>query len=229
MILEEERNQQNIEAVTAKAIPHLTSEAKPEELDEDFVRYLFEKARMVSNEEMQSVWAKILAGEASKPGSFSRRSMDIVSQMRKEDAELFTRLCTNIWMLGDMVPMIPNIQGARSDDDCSLSFQELQHLDDIGLITFESVTTYRRSGFSKKALVAYYGHPVILEFPGGPQHEMEIGHVILTSSGKDLAPISGSLPSVKAYENVLSFMLTEGLEFSVPLEAKEKYLALYSK
>ncbi|OKP79624.1 hypothetical protein BTE77_05825 [Ensifer adhaerens] len=225
MVLEEEKNQQNIEAITTKAIPHLSDNAKPGDLDEDFVRYLFEKARLVSNEEMQSIWAKILAGEASKAGSFSRRTMDIVSQMRKEDAELFTRLCRNVWILGgEPVPIITETD-SRSDD-ISLSFEELQHLDDIGLINFESVSSFLRSGFRKRGLVTYYGCPVILEFAADQENELQVGHVMLTTSGKDLVHIAGSASSTKAFESVLEFMLTAGVGFSVPIDAKDRYLAL---
>lgn len=226
MVLEEEKNQQNIEAITTKAIPHLSDSAKPQDLDEDFVRYLFEKARLVSNEEMQSIWAKILAGEASKAGSFSRRTMDIVSQMRKEDAELFTRLCRNVWIVGgEPVPIIPYTD-SPSNDGVSLSFEELQHLDDIGLINFESVSSFLRSGFRKRGLVTYYGCPVILEFPADQENELQVGHVMLTTSGKDLVYIAGSQSSAKAFESVLEFMLTVGIGFSVPVDAKDRYLVL---
>lgn len=228
MILEEEKNQQNIEAVTAKAIPHLSTDAKPEELDEDFVRYLFDKAKMVSNEEMQSVWAKILAGEASKAGSFSRRTMDIVSQMRKQDAELFTRFCRSIWMVGGLAPIIPEVLAKRMEDDSSMSFTDLQHLDNVGLINFETTTTFKKTGIQKSVRIWYYTCPIDLEFPQEHSNSLTIGHALLTTSGRELAPIAGSLSSVAAYECALKFILDKGIGISVPIDAKETYLALYS-
>ncbi len=226
MVLEEEKNQQNIEAVTAMAIPHLSADAKPEELDEDFVRYLFEKAKMVSNEEMRSVWAKILAGEANKSGSFSRRTMDIVSQMRKEDAELFTRLGRSVWMLGAPTPIIPDVEAARADDDFSMSFTDLQHLDDVGLVNFESTTTFKKTGISKSARIGYCGCPVDLHFPQERGNDLAIGQALLTTSGKELVRIAGSMSSVAAFESALEYISDQGVGVSIPVDAKERYLAL---
>ncbi|MDE3756778.1 DUF2806 domain-containing protein [Sinorhizobium meliloti] len=228
MILEEEKNQQNIEAVTAKAIPHLSTDAKPEELDEDFVRYLFDKAKMVSNEEMQSVWAKILAEEASKAGSFSRRTMDIVSQMRKEDAELFTRFCKSVWMIGALTPVVPKIEAKRSDDDFSLSFEEFQHLEDIGLITFaDSASSFQKVGLRKTSLVNYYGCPVYLHCLEEQDNSIDIGRALLTASGKELIRIAGSESSVPAFEQAVQFIVDQEVGISIPIDAKDKYLSLH--
>lgn len=227
MILEEEKNQQNIEAVTAKAIPHLSADAKPEELDEDFVRYLFDKAKMVSNEEMQSVWAKILAGEASKAGSFSRRTMDIVSQMRKEDAETFTRFCRSVWIISTPTPIILSAGANRRDDEFSMAFEDLQHLDDIGLINFETTSSFIKTGFQKRGYIGYYGCPVELHFGGEQDNTLEVGKALLTTAGIELVPISGAMSSVSSFENAIEYIVSKGVNISIPIGAKERYLSLY--
>src|SRR5258708_2888494 len=75
---QEERKQRNVEQIAADAIPLLNSEAKPKDLDEDWLATFFERASLVSDSEMQSAWSRILAGEVNKPGTFSRRTLQIV-------------------------------------------------------------------------------------------------------------------------------------------------------
>ncbi len=48
---------------------------------------------MISDEQMQALWAKILAGEANGPGRFSKKTVNIVASLDKSDAEAFTTLC----------------------------------------------------------------------------------------------------------------------------------------
>ncbi|PST23402.1 hypothetical protein C7U61_02440 [Rhizobium sp. JAB6] len=227
MVLEEEKNQENIESITTKAIPHLSADAKPDELDEDFVRYLFEKARLVSNEEMQSVWAKILAGEANKTGSFSRRTMDIVAQMSRSDAELFTRFCRNLWMIGNLTPMFPRESKATRDEDgYSMSFTDLAELESMGLIQHAPATGYIRPNLPKYVHVWYYGCPIALEFEGDQGNTLSIGPALLTAAGRELAVIAGSQPSKTYFEDVLQNLIDRGVRISIPTEFKNRYLAL---
>ncbi|MBB3608199.1 DUF2806 domain-containing protein [Rhizobium sp. BK602] len=227
MVLEEEKNQENIESVTAQAIPHLSAEAKPEELDEDFVRYLFEKARLVSNEEMQSVWAKILAGEANKTGSFSRRTMDIVAQMSRTEAELFTRFCRNLWVVGNLTPIFTKeVKASRDEDGYSMSFSDLAELESMGLIQHATASGYIRPNLPKYIHVWYYGRTVVLEFQRDQGNSLSTGSAILTSAGRELAVIAGSRPSKAYFEDVLQHFINQGIRVSIPVGIKDMYLSM---
>ncbi|MGR9391457.1 DUF2806 domain-containing protein [Rhizobium leguminosarum] len=225
MIYEEGRNQENIESVTAKAIPHLSENAKPEDLDEDFVRYLFDKAKLVSNEEMQELWAKILAKEAHKAGSFSRRAIDLVSKMSKSDAELFTKFVRNVWIMGRPIPIVPKIEPFSNDDGFSCTFDEIQHLESIGLVNYSS-STFSSVGFGKIGRILYYGSAVDLEFTNDEKNRVMVGQVLLTTTGAELGVISGAESSVAAYQGALEYLMGQGITISVPLDSKEACIAL---
>ena len=45
-----------------------------------------------------------------------------------------------------------------------------------------------------KFCVFYYGKPVELTMPKDADNELELGHVLLTQAGQQLAPICGSTP-----------------------------------
>ena len=59
------RDQQNMEAITAKAVPQLNKNANPDAMDDDWIVNFFDKSRKVSDSEMQTLWSRILAGEAN--------------------------------------------------------------------------------------------------------------------------------------------------------------------
>jgi len=108
LVREEGQKQENIENITAKAIPNLGSEAKPENIEKDWLTHFFDRSRLVSDEEMQTLWANLLAGEANAPGQFSRRTVELVGTFDKKDAQLFTDLCKFVWF-----PTIRDIPSAQ--------------------------------------------------------------------------------------------------------------------
>jgi Protein of unknown function (DUF2806) len=61
LFAEEAKKQNNTEAITAKALPELNSDAKPEDVEDDWIANCFDKCRLISDEEMQKLWAKVLS------------------------------------------------------------------------------------------------------------------------------------------------------------------------
>jgi hypothetical protein len=48
MVREEGKKQENIESITNKAIPHLSPEAKPEDIENDSITHFFDRSRLVA-------------------------------------------------------------------------------------------------------------------------------------------------------------------------------------
>ena len=65
-VLKEAKNQESILDI---AIEHLKSDAHPEKIDDDWLSQFMDKARLVSNEEFQIIWGRILADECNEVGS----------------------------------------------------------------------------------------------------------------------------------------------------------------
>jgi hypothetical protein len=90
---QEAKRQLNVEQVALEAANELRGQqASAEPVDEDWVARFFEGAKDVSSEEMQKLWAKILAGEVVRPGSFSLRCIEAVRNVSREEARLFESL-----------------------------------------------------------------------------------------------------------------------------------------
>lgn len=107
LVSEEAKKQDNIESITEKAIPQLTSSSTPQDMDNDWIMNFFDKCRIVSDEDMQLLWAKVLANEANSPGSYSKRTINSLASLDKTDAELFIVLCCFTWF--DLTPELAHL------------------------------------------------------------------------------------------------------------------------
>jgi hypothetical protein len=89
VIAEEGKKQENMEAITQKALPLLEDKSQPQNLNDDWLAHFFEGGRIVSDQEMQQLWAKVLADEANSPGAFSKRTVSFLSTLEKREAVMF--------------------------------------------------------------------------------------------------------------------------------------------
>jgi hypothetical protein len=109
-LAEEARKQSNIESITGNALPLLTEGSSPQNVENDWITNFFDKSRIISDEEMQKLWSKVLAGESNRPGAFSKRTVNLLADLDKRDAELFTHLCGFVWVIGSLTPLIFDVQ-----------------------------------------------------------------------------------------------------------------------
>lgn len=83
----------NILQVSQKAFNEFTEqeEVSSEKVDQDWATRFFNIVEDISDEEMQNLWAKILAGEIKQPKSYSLRTLEVLRNLSKEEAEAFIR------------------------------------------------------------------------------------------------------------------------------------------
>lgn len=212
-VAEEAQKQNNIENITAKAIPQLKNSANPKDVENDWITNFFDKCRIISDDEMQSLWAKVLAGEANSPGTYSKRTVNFLGSLDKTDASLFTSLCGFGWQIGDIVPLIFDVQ-AQIYNNKGIGFNTLSHLDDIGLVSFNSLSGFRRLNFPKRVTISYYGTALNIEFKKETDNNLQIGKILLTKIGQQLASICGSQPVENFRDYVMEKWKKEGLILS---------------
>lgn len=184
----EGRKQKNVERIVASAASQLRSDSKPDELDPDWLTNFFEKCASISNAEMQSVWARILAGETNHSGSFSKRTLDTVSKFDKSDADLFTTLCRFNTSAGAIVFDVKSEVYKNN----GLTFAGLKHLTSIGLVTFDHLAGYSLLGLPDQVAIEYFGRKLLIELDTKKNGTLDCGTVLLTNVGKQLATISGA-------------------------------------
>lgn len=136
MAYQELVKQENIESVFQKAYELLENEetCSEEPVDKDWINRFFNSVQDISDEDMQTLWAKILAGEVIQPKKYSLRTLETLKNLSNEEAKLFQKLS----------PYILN----SSRDDFILSdsniinipYVDILKVIDCGLITSTSVS-----------------------------------------------------------------------------------------
>lgn len=83
-IIKEYSNQNDIVKI---AIDNLANEtAQPEKVDNDWLFLFFDKAKNISNKEMQLLWGKILSDEFKQPNTNPKTLIEILSVLSQENA-----------------------------------------------------------------------------------------------------------------------------------------------
>jgi hypothetical protein len=196
---EEAQRQDNMERITEKALPELEDSSDPSRIEDDWVTNFFDKSRIVSDDEMQQIWAKVLAGEANAPGTFSKRTVNFLGDLDKSDAELFQNLCSFGWIVGGFTPLIFDPQ-AEIYNSKGINFNTLTHLDSIGLIQFQSLSGFSRTGLPKSFAVLYCAQPLLLEMPKDEKNTLPIGRILLTQLGQELVSVC-KVPGVEGFRD----------------------------
>lgn len=133
---QEAKKQLNIENVTAFAAEELKDEpaVTDEPLDEDWTTRFFKIAEEVSNEEMQALWGKILAGEIKQPKSYSLRTLELIRNLSKKEADTFMKVANFSIRSGDGSYVFKGNDDDKLSKEFGVSYMDIALLKEIGLI-----------------------------------------------------------------------------------------------
>ncbi len=140
-LYQEMKKQQNIESVIAKAYDQLenTEEVSEDPVDPDWINEFFDNVANVSNEEMQVFWGKLLAGEVSKPKSFSLRTLATLKNLTNYEAQIFTKVAP--YILGNIADLNEGyinyflLSDPNLLEHNGISFGQILRLSEAGLVT----------------------------------------------------------------------------------------------
>ena len=201
--------QMNIETIITKALDHLEERAVPNEMENDWVLNFFDKCKYASDEQMQEMWAKLIAGEANDPGTFSRKAVNVVADLDSDTANSFSTYCRFTLDVGNQgvplivfdeskdIPAIYQVQG--------VDLNSLRLLAESGLImiAFEHLSlliNYTMSGLPETLQLSYGGQTADVRCPGG---SISIGVSYPTLVGGQLARLCTREPVEGFFEFVI--------------------------
>ncbi len=188
-----------MEKITEMALPQLSEGSDPSAMDDNWITNFFDKSRIVTDEEMQDLWSSILAGEANAPGTYSKRTVNFLDDLDKKDAELFRALCSFGWIvMGHFTPLVFDSEDKVYNEQ-GLRFDTLMHLDSIGLIKFSPLSGFSLVENLPNSLEATYRQQhLVLTLKQGRDTKLDIGKVVLTRIGEELATVCES-PGVAGF------------------------------
>ncbi len=140
LLYQEAIKQDNIENIINYAYEELKQEENitSEPVDEDWTIRFFNCVEDISNEEMQKIWAKILAGEIKQPNTFSLRTLNIMKNLSQKEAKLFQKLSGFVFFnFGGMYFIISS---GNLLSKYNLAYSELLELEECGLIVINHST-----------------------------------------------------------------------------------------
>ncbi len=210
--LQYERQQKNMESIVAKAIKFARiKEASNEPVDPDWVVEFFNLAQDCTHENMQYLWAKLLASEIGQPNSISRRTLSIIKLLEPKEAMVFTKLCNCIWNLEDTTEFKEKIlikdmymEEEYSDEAWDFDSMFIPHLEAIGLVS-ESFIDMK---FGRSYNLDFFGKKHAIK-SSKQLSQLEI--TALTRAGKEVFNIINPTPNKKYYDFTINYFKKVGI------------------
>ena len=225
---QEQKRLANMQAVVGRAAVDLEDKEVPEtEPDHDWAARFFTEVQDVSSEEMQVLWAKVLAGEVERPGSTSVRTLGLLRDLDLGTAGLFAKFCSACVyvlpeggrdMLDARVPSLGGKAASNSLRDFGFNFPALNRLNEHGLIIsdFDSwnditLSVARKPDEPRRPLLPFHHQGrqwvFISDVARPPDEAVRIEGPSLSIAGRELSRIVDQEPVPEYTERLEAFFL----------------------
>lgn len=151
-----------------------------------FIRY-YEASGNISDKEMQILWAKILAGEIEEPSSYSLRTLDVLRNMSKKEAECFVKICNASIKIESEKYVIPADQDYLSKN--CINYSDILMLEEIGLINSGSGIHINDDLESNTECMLYMYGSLIVKAIASEKRKFALRVYPVTNVGNELATL----------------------------------------
>lgn len=211
------RRQKNIESIVVQAVEALPDQVSDEPVDEDWVAQFFSYSQDVSNKQMQDVWAKILAGEFTKPNSFSPRTLHIVRHLRQNEATDFRVFCSHVF---DSQYLIRSDATDAYIASLGLNTMTLKNLENVGLIN--TGLSFNSKIFGDGMSLQYFGQSYSMTLNESEDKDDPLSSFsrmlniyTLTLEGRELAFVTGAEANTEYIKQLQSSLSQKGYLFEL--------------
>ncbi|MBQ6277865.1 MAG: DUF2806 domain-containing protein [Bacteroidales bacterium] len=189
LVNKESKRQKNIEDVINVASNVLETEksVSEEPVNPDWATRFFDIVQDISDEKMQKLWAQILAGEIKHPKSYSLRTLEVLRNMTKEEAEIFQKVAQFVLLqIKDKEAFIYSDKFVLKEFD--VTYSDIIKLVEIGLLQSDDSTTTNiySDNKSDKKIELVYGDVLIIIFQKRNAENISFPVRLLTTAGREL-------------------------------------------
>lgn len=197
LIYQEMKKQQNIESIIAGTYNELNNEnsVSEEPVNEDWLFKFFDLGGSVSDEEMQKIWSKILAGEIKNPNTYTLRTLDTLKNITQAEAILFKEV-SKFKFMHNTVPFIINNE-ILNKYNCTYS--NLLKLEDCGLMSLNGFVNLNLNDEEKNCI---YTDKIVAII----NNKMKLGIYTFTESGKQILSLIQDDTDLKYSIEVIRFL-----------------------
>ena len=195
LALQETIKQHNIESVVDNAYEILEKEevCSEEPVEQGWINRFFDSVADVSDEDLQKLWGKVLAGEIKQPNSYSLRTLETLKNLSKYEAELFNKISPYIVNMDGSLFVTSNTELLKKH---GITYGEIMRLDECGLMNSAGLVSLNPN-VSDSQRVAIYNSSKIALICGLDSNiiTVSIGEFGLTRAGKELFQLLDVTPN----------------------------------
>jgi hypothetical protein len=192
LLFNETERQKSIDNVVEIAAEQLKNEdnISPEPVDKDWSKRFFNIVQDISDEEMQSLWGRILAGETKQPNSYSKRTLELLKNLSKAEAETFTKFAELKIVSGNGV-IWNNDNGDFLKNEFNITFNDRLLMTELGLISSENNLefSFPPTKTDKSTNVIEYGNKGIVLYRDENSPKQAIKVLVFTKTGIELSKL----------------------------------------
>lgn len=197
LLYKETKRQKNIDNVSEIAAQQLGSDnsVNEEPVNEDWTTRFFNIVEDVSDEEMQQLWGRILAGEVRQPKSYSLRTLELLKNLSKREAEAFTK-ASDFVISSWNSPFIFRGQNDELLSNHNFTFEDRLLLTETGILQSESNISRGLKPMDKDNLIYFEsGKYIIKTLKKANSAENRIEIFRFTKIGEELLRLMTPTPS----------------------------------
>jgi len=209
------KKQHNIEDITAFAAEELKNEAPvtDEPLDEDWTTRFFRIAEDISNEEMQALWGKILAGEIKQPKTYSLRTLEVIRNLSQNEANTFIKVANFAIKSDNSNYIYKGGDENKLNKDYNITYNDIALLKEIGLIQpgdFVNHQFLQQSVDTQRILIT--GNIAILVQVKANTPKIEMPVDVFSTTGNELLKLIKPIPNFDYLKYFANSIKNENVE-----------------
>lgn len=203
MAFQELQKQNNIECVVANAYNILEKEqtCSEEPVEQGWINRFFDSVADVSDEDLQKLWGKVLAGEIKKPKSYSLRTLETLKNLSPSEANLFQQLFPYIISSGDDLSFVS--VNKNLNDQFGISDGQCIELDACGLLKVIPFTSIDAPILPQETLRRFFTTNRLLAITNNMSEMQKLlvkEIYLLTPAGNELFNLLKSTPNDEYFE-----------------------------
>lgn len=190
---QEVNRQRNLEDILEKADAALTvdggEQQTEQEVDGDWFKQFTNYAQDISNEDLRTLWARILANEVKRPDTYSLRTLDFLRLLSKKEAEVIRSMAQ--FVLYDVNDDAYILNSKTTEE---FKFNEIMVLMELGLLDNSSglaINVEKRGAPTINFFLHHHGTGL---FVFTEQEKLFVHIYKLTSMGKEIMALNDNVP-----------------------------------
>ena len=209
--------QKNLEDIILNAYENLEGEKLKtnKELDEDWIYRFFKLAREINSDTLKIIWGKILSEEIITPGKCSIRTLEILKNLSKDEAECFQHISNYIIEHGNIAFILSGDELLGKYD---ISYGEILMLDEALLIN-SNISQYKinlNTATNHEEIFIYNKYEIKVRDYSKIREVYDKMRVYpITKAGRDIFHMISTKADLKYLEDIKNIIGMQGLEVSV--------------